>query len=397
MDRLAIPPIPAALKPRSTSSMARAPAAADAIPRTLDQVKLLVSRLDQRFQEISSITGLINGLSKHSNLLALNAAIEAARAGEAGRGFTVVADEVRRLSERTSSATTEISGMISSILQESTQAVNGVEQAERDSIMQMAAMLAERDAARLERRFARMAASLHGIKFMIQGIKERGDTPVRAAVDAMIAECLRHNDDLLAFSCGCEAQAFDGMDSQYASTPGHDASGRYIPYWHRGNGAIQLEALANYDKPGENDFYEHPRRTQKDVLMEPYLYPVGGKPVLMTSLMSPIQVKGRFIGVVGADYALEQLQQEFAQTRPFGIGAIMLVSNQGVYVTHPDPEQLGKLASDLPEHALEAIRGGKALRFVNAQRAWVFQPLRIGGVETAWSMVVTFDLRAALG
>jgi methyl-accepting chemotaxis protein len=75
----------------------------------------------------------------------------------------------------------------------------------------------------------------------------------------------------------------------------------------------------------------------------------------------------------------------------------MLVSNQGVYVTHPDPEQLGKLASDLPEHALEAIRGGQALRFVNAQRAWVFQPLRIGGVETAWSMVVTFDLRAALG
>jgi len=383
---------------RVSASPRPAETAGDNIPRALEQVKRLVSQLDQRFQEIGSFTGVISALSKHSNLLALNAAIEAARAGESGRGFAVVADEVRRLSERTSTATANISAMISTIQTESNQAVSGVEQAERDSVMQMAAMLAERDAARLERRFARMAASLHSIKFLIQGLKERGDVPPRATVNAMMSECLRHNTDLLAFSCGCEPQALDGLDADYVSLPGSDRSGRYLPYLHRGNGAIELEALANYDLPGENDFYELPRRTQKDVLMEPYEYPVGGKPVLMTSLMSPIMVNGRFIGVVGADYGLAQLQQEFALTRPFGIGTIMLVSNLGLYVTHPDPARLGHHADDLPDQALTAIREGKAFRYIDPQaRARVFQPLRIGGVDTAWSMVVAFDLRQALG
>jgi len=398
MDRLQSSLFPTASARPGAAVPSPQAAPGDSINRTLDQVKLLVSRLDQRFQEIGSITGTINGLAKHSNLLALNAAIEAARAGEQGRGFAVVADEVRRLAERTSSATADISGMIASIQSESNLAVSGVEQAERDSVMQMASLLAERDAARLERRFARMAASLHGIRFMIQGIKERGVTPRREAVDAMMAECLRNNPDLLAFSCGCEPQAFDGLDADYVSAPGHDASGRYVPYWHRGNGVIEVEALANYDQAGENDFYELPRQTRRDVLMEPYLYPVGGKPVLMTSLMSPLLVGGRFIGVVGADYGLSQLQQEFAQTRPFGIGSIMLVSNLGLYVTHPDPARLGQQARDLPPAALDAVREGKPFRYVDEQScARVFQPLHIGGVETAWSMVVAFDLREALG
>lgn len=125
-----------------------------------------IQRLDTRSVEIGNIIQLINELSEQTNLLALNAAIEAARAGEQGKGFAVVADEVRKLAEKSREAAGQIATLIGEIQQETTESVTSA----NDEKRQVA--VGEEGMKRVRQVFAQIADSVQTVSKHVKSVSD---------------------------------------------------------------------------------------------------------------------------------------------------------------------------------------------------------------------------------
>ena len=98
----------------------------------------------------------------------------------------------------------------------------------------------------------------------------------------MLRQALANEPEVLAIYTLWEPDALDGRDAEFVGTAGHDGSGRFIPYWNRGAGDLLLEPLVDYETEGAGDYFLIPKRTGRDAWIEPYLYPVAGRELLIT-------------------------------------------------------------------------------------------------------------------
>jgi methyl-accepting chemotaxis protein len=145
----------------------------------VDTAAKQIESLGEQSAEIGKIVGVIDDIAAQTNLLALNAAIEAARAGEQGRGFAVVADEVRQLAERVTQATSEIAGLIDAVQNGVDQSVQAAEQAGTD--VEVGSGLAKKSGEALEA----IQQAVSGVSGQIEQISASAEE-VSASADEMV-------------------------------------------------------------------------------------------------------------------------------------------------------------------------------------------------------------------
>ncbi|WP_382161073.1 methyl-accepting chemotaxis protein [Hydrogenophaga sp. ANAO-22] len=256
--------------------------------------------------------------------------------------------------------------------------------------------LASRNAAQVESELNATMTAARTLAQALGGLKATGQAD-RIEADALIRNVLEGSPQFLGVWVAWEPNAFDGRDAEYVDKPGHDATGRYIPYWNRGSGSPMVEPLVDYDKPGPGDYFQLPKRTGKETLIEPYKYTVAGKEVLITTTSVPIVVNGQFVGVAGIDLPLSSLQEKVQAIRIYDTGYASLLSNGALYVGDRDRAQVGQALTKPAE--LEAMRTAlsenrpQRVRYLheglNTEVTSVYVPIRVGRDHSSWAFAAT--------
>jgi methyl-accepting chemotaxis protein len=229
-----------------------------------------------------------------------------------------------------------------------------------------------------------------------EGFKSSGFNADRANTDDMLRSIVEKNPQFIAVWTCWEENAFDGMDPEYASIKGHDATGRYIPYWNRGSGKVEVTALVDYEKPGLGDYYLVPKKSKKEAIINPQKVQLGGKEMLKTSVGVPVIFEEEFFGVVGVDIAMASLQEMVEKIKPYETGSATLIANNLTYAAHPDQAKVGSDigSSGIWAEARKKIQAGEVLSAMDTDETngesmiRIFVPVKAGRTQTPWSFLV---------
>ncbi|WP_413582217.1 methyl-accepting chemotaxis protein [Bdellovibrio sp. HCB288] len=223
----------------------------------------------------------------------------------------------------------------------------------------------------------------------------------RTPVEHTFKSILESNKSLIGVWTAWEPNAWDGHDAKFANTPGYDSTGRFIPYLSYAEGKAVLTPLLDYEKQGAGDYYLVPKARGKETMVDPYLYPVDGQQVLMTSAVAPIFVDGKFVGAAGVDLPLKSLQEEASHIKPFESSVAYLVTDKGHFAAHPDSKMItqnAKFAVDDEKFKAAFAKGeGLVVSGVDPELKedflYVVTPVPMGLTETSWSLVVRTPLK----
>ncbi|MES2012217.1 MAG: methyl-accepting chemotaxis protein [Pseudomonadota bacterium] len=226
----------------------------------------------------------------------------------------------------------------------------------------------------------------------------------RTLADNLLIKTLNENPEFVGTWTLWEPDAFDSEDKKHINDKGHDLSGRYIPYWNRGSGSVQLEPLLDYNTPGAGDYYLLAKNSGKETVLEPYTYKISGKDTLITSVVVPINIQGKFAGVAGVDMPLASIQTDIDKIKPYTGSYAELISYQGEYVARSKLNPKNKSATDngIPKAVKERIKVGESFNSIDfdattGQEVYrTYVPVNVGGSATPWTLVLTVPTQVVM-
>ncbi len=232
------------------------------------------------------------------------------------------------------------------------------------------------------------------IAYTMEALINKGSSD-RESVNAILNNILAGNEKFSGIWVCFEPNTFDGKDSEYAGTDGHDQTGRFIPYWYRDGSAIKTEAIKDYTLDGPGDFYQLAFKSGEETILEPFEYELNGVMVMMTTLSVPIKHQGQTIGVAGVDVTLDQMQVIGDRVKLYQTGFGRLITSEGNLIIHPNKDHLGKLASEFERgdthNVMDKIKNGEVftqeLYSIEYKEEVIksFAPVVIGNTATPWS------------
>ncbi|MCG6192184.1 methyl-accepting chemotaxis protein [Leptospira sp. FAT2] len=222
-------------------------------------------------------------------------------------------------------------------------------------------------------------------------------SPPRGAIIDSMKEVLNRNANFYGIWLVYEPNAYEGQDAKFANTPGHDSTGRFVPYVHqtKEKNKLALEAGVGYENTdGTGDFYQIPKKKNAYLVTDPYSYTVvGGEQILMISVVAPISVEGTFRGACGIDLTIADLQKKFGDVKPFRQqGYVTLLSPKGIYAVNGiDPSLVGKTIPDKEdlETYLKSNKEGKNFSASSKGYTHYYFPFHVGKDENYWVMQVS--------
>ena len=207
------------------------------------------------------------------------------------------------------------------------------------------------------------------------GLQDANGSPLlsisREELSALVRATTEQNPKLLGTYIGWEANAFDASDDLYAGETGngYDGSGRFLPWWYRNaDGSLGVDALGTMESETllptgvrEGEYYLCAKERKRACVIDPAPYEVGGKTTMLASFTTPILVNGQFMGIAGADLAVDFIQDLLRQADQQlyeGAGEMILIANnQRLVASTRASDKLGNPASDLLDsNELENLR-----------------------------------------
>ncbi|MFM2043045.1 MAG: hypothetical protein RLY86_1621 [Pseudomonadota bacterium] len=196
----------------------------------------------------------------------------------------------------------------------------------------------------------------------------------------------------------------EGDDAPFVGHGASDAQGRFVPYYYRSGDGVGYEAMNMSDTAASDPWYQAPMRERRLVITPPYIYPVEGQDVLMSTASAPVLDKdGTARGIVTIDVTMGTIAKHLSAIRPFGAGYAALLSHDGQWVAHPDAGQVGKPTdAAIFRTALAEVTAGRVFSqsfndpVADIPSLLVVVPVTLPGVETVWAFALVVPEAALL-